>query len=108
MYILYESYTDETRNMKDLNFNTKIIGLYETKEQAKDKLKEYLDYLVKDFETEYNWFVKKYNKKIIKDDERYKNVIDIYEVFNDYIDNIAEMYYLILEKVESDLNENDN
>ena len=35
MYVLYESYTDETRNMKDLNFNTKVIGLYKTKEQAK-------------------------------------------------------------------------
>lgn len=105
MYVLYESYTDETRNMKDLNFNTKVIGLYKTKEQAKDNLKKHINCLVEDLNASYTWFVKKYDKKIIEDDERYKNIIDIYEVFNDYIDNIAEMYYLILEKVESDLNE---
>ena len=47
---------------------------------------------------EQDWFVRQFDKKIIKDE--FDNIIKVYEVFNEYIDNIAEVYYVVLEKVE--------
>ena len=105
MYIIYETYTDETRNMKDLRFNTKIIGIYESKKNAIDKFKEHLEDIQLDFTDDNNWYIKKYSKGLAK--EQIKNVIEIYEVFNDFIENCEEVFYVVLEKVESDLNENE-
>ena len=47
---------------------------------------------------EQDWFVRQFDKKIIKDE--FDNIIKVYEVFNEYIDNIAEVYYVVLEKVK--------
>ena len=104
MYLIYETYTDETRNMKDLRFNTKIIGVYESKKVAINKFKEHLEDIQLDFTDENNWYIKKYSKSLAK--EQIKNVIDIYEVFNEFVDNYEEIFYVVLEKVESDLDEN--
>lgn len=41
-YILYESHIDETRIMKNLRFNTKIIGLYDEKKLAINELQNML------------------------------------------------------------------
>lgn len=104
MYLIYETYTDETRNMKDLRFNTRIIGVYEDKKIAVNKYKEHLEDIQLDFTDENNWYVKKYDKKLMK--EQIKNALEIYEVFNEFVDNYEEVFYVVLEKVESDLNEN--
>ena len=105
MYLIYETYTDETRNMKNLRFNTRIIGLYEDKKIAVNKYKEHLEDIQLDFTDENNWYVKKYDKKLMK--EQIKNALEIYEVFNEFVDNCEEVFYVVLEKVESDLNENE-
>ena len=106
MYLIYETYTDETRNMKDLRFNTRIIGVYEDKKIAVNKYKEHLEDIQLDFTDENNWYVKKYDKKLMK--EQIKNALEIYEVFNEFVDNCEEVFYVVLEKVESDLDENNN
>lgn len=105
MYLIYETYTDETRNMKNLRFNTRIIGVYEDKKIAVNKYKEHLEDIQLDFTDENNWYVKKYDKKLMK--EQIKNTLEIYEVFNEFVDNCEEVFYVVLEKVESDLNENE-
>ena len=106
MYLIYETYTDETRNMKNLRFNTKIIGVYEDKKIAVNKYKEHLEDIQLDFTDENNWYIKKYSKSLAK--EQIKNVIDIYEVFNEFVDNCEEIFYVVLEKVESGLDDNNN
>ena len=106
MYLIYETYTDETRNMKDLRFNTRIIGVYENKKVAVDKYKQHLEDIQLDFTDENNWYIKQYDKKLMK--EQNKNTLEIYEVFNEFVDNCEEIFYVILEKVESDLDENNN
>ena len=105
IYILYKSYTDETRNMLDERFNTRIIGIYNDKKIAKGELMNYVNSIVDNLSSKYNWYVKKFNKKAIKDDN--KDIIEIYEVYNDYIDNIAEVFYVILEKKDNFLGENE-
>ena len=104
MYLIYETYTDETRNMKDLRFNTKIVGVYDSKKVAINRFKKHLEDIQLDFTDDNNWYIKKYNKGLAK--EQIKNVVEIYEVFNEFVDNCEEVFYVILEKVESDLNEN--
>lgn len=106
MYIIYETYTDETRNMKDLRFNTKIIGVYADKKVAKEKFEEHLEKIQLDLMSDYNWYIKKYDKKLLA--EQNENAIEVYEIFNEYIDNYEEVFYVVLEKVESDLNDNNN
>ena len=93
MYILYESYDDDCRNLKELDLNTKIIAIYNDKEQALIGLKELADntIILEDGETE--WFV----KEEILDNE---NIIGAYRVFNGEIENYNEFYTIILEKVE--------
>lgn len=98
MYVVYETFTDETKNMKELRFNTRIIGIYKRKGLAIGKLEEHLNKILKEVNKRYCWFVKESDMNIIKDEN--KNIIKSYEIYNDYIDNIAEMYYVILEKVE--------
>ena len=106
MYIIYETYTDETRNMKDLRFNTRIVGLYNDKKIAKEKLEEHLEQIQLDLINDNNWFVRKYDKKLMK--EQVENAVEIYEIFNEFIDNCEEIFYVVLEKVECDLNDNNN
>ena len=93
MYILYESYDDDCRNLKELDLNTKIIAIYNDKEQALVGLKELADNtsILQDGENE--CFV----KEEILDNE---NIIGAYRVFNGEIENYNEFYTIILEKVE--------
>lgn len=105
MYLIYETYTDETRNMRDLRFNTRIVGVYESKRKAKDEFDKHLEDIQLDFTEDNDWYIKKFDKKLAK--EQNENIIEVYEVFNEYVDNCGEVFYVILEKVESDLNDNE-
>ena len=93
MYILYESYDDDCRNLKELDLNTKIIAIYNDKEQALVGLKELTDNTIILEDGENEWFV----KEEILDNE---NIIGAYRVFNGEIENYNEFYTIILEKVE--------
>ena len=93
MYILYESYDDDCRNLKELDLNTKIIAIYNDKEQALISLKELADNTIILEDGENEWFV----KEEILDNE---NIIGAYRVFNGEIENYNEFYTIILEKVE--------
>lgn len=93
MYILYESYDDDCRNLKELDLNTKIIAIYNDKEQALIGLKELADNTIILEDGENEWFV----KEEILDNE---NIIGAYRVFNEEIENYNEFYTIILEKVE--------
>lgn len=106
MYLIYETYTDETRSMKDLRFNTKIIGLYDNKNIAINEYTKHLENIQLDFTDDNNWYIKKYDKKLMK--EQNKNAMEIYEVFNEFIDNCEEVYYVVLEKVEVFKDETNN
>ena len=93
MYILYESYDDDCRNLKELDLNTKIIAIYNDKEQALVGLKELADNTIILEDGENEWFVK---EEILDN----KNIIGAYRVFNGEIENYNEFYTIILEKVE--------
>lgn len=93
MYILYESYDDDCRNLKDLDLNTKIIAIYNNEEQALMGLKELADNTIILEDGENEWFV----KEEILDNE---NIIGAYKVFNGEIESYNEFYTIILEKVE--------
>ena len=93
MYILYESYDDDCRNLKELDLNTKIIAIYNDKEQALVGLKELADNTIILEDGENEWFVK---EEILDN----KNIIGAYRVFNGEIENYNELYTIILEKVE--------
>ena len=93
MYILYESYDDDCKNLKELDLNTKIIAIYNDKEQALVGLKELADNTIILEDGKSEWFV----KEEILDNE---NIIDAYRVFNGEIENYNELYTIILEKVE--------
>lgn len=93
MYILYESYDDDCKNLKELDLNTKIIAIYNDKEQALVGLKELADNTIILEDGKSEWFV----KEEILDNE---NIIGAYRVFNGEIENYNELYTIILEKVE--------
>ena len=93
MYISYESYDDDCRNFNELDLNTKIIAIYNDKEQALVGLKELADNTIILEDGENEWFV----KEEILDNE---NIIGAYRVFNGEIENYNEFYTIILEKVE--------
>ena len=94
MYLLYETYTDETKNMRDILLNTHIVGLYDDKKYAKQKLLEHLQNTKLNYKDKHNWYIKKVKKHIF-----HKNIIEIYEVYNDFIENYEEIFYVVLEKV---------
>lgn len=106
MYLIYETYTDETRNMRDLRFNTKIVGVYENKKVAIDKYEKHLENIQLDLIDRNNWYIKKYDKKLMK--EQNENALEIYEIFNEFIDNYEEVFYVVLEKVEVSRDETKN
>lgn len=68
------------------------------KKIAKAELEKHIELTISKVNEEQDWFVRQFDKKIIKDE--FDNIIKVYEVFNEYIDNIAEVYYVVLEKVE--------
>ena len=93
MYILYESYDDDCRNLKELDLNTKIIAIYNDKKQALIGLKKLADNTIILEDGENEWFVK---EEMLDN----KNIIGAYRVFNGEIENYNEFYTIILEKVE--------
>lgn len=93
MYILYESYNEDCKNLKELYLNTKIIALYNNKEQALMGLKELVDNTIILEDGNNEWFVK---EEVLDN----KNIIGAYNVFNSEIDNYEEYYTIVLEKVE--------
>ena len=54
--------------MKDLRLNTKIIGVYDNERIAKGKLEEHIKKIQLDYEDKYNWFYKKFDKGIRKEE----------------------------------------
>lgn len=40
MYIIYETYTDDTRNIKEMRFNTKIVGAYYDEKNSKSRIRK--------------------------------------------------------------------
>ena len=82
MYIIYETYTDDTRNIKEMRFNTKIVGAYYDERIAKAELEKHIELTISKVNEEQDWFVRQFDKKIIKDE--FDNIIKVYEVFNEY------------------------
>lgn len=93
MYLLYESYDDESKASKEFELNTKIIALYNNEEQALMGLKELADNTIVLEDGKNEWFVK---EECVDND----NVLGAYRVFNKEIDNYNECYVIILEKLE--------
>lgn len=97
MYLLYESYNDECRVIKEERTNTKILGLYEDKDKALEMLENVVEETITSFEDKNgNWFSKKMSKDLIENE----NIIKVYQIFNEEMENIWEMFYIIVEKIE--------
>ncbi len=98
MYLLYETYIDEVRNMKKQQLNTRIIGLYQDKKSAKEYLINYINDIILAEEKNEEWYVIPHrDKRVLK--EQNKNLVEVYQVFNDFIGNFTEMFYIVLEKI---------
>lgn len=97
MYILYETYGDNARLLKDVRINTKILGVYNDKKSGLNAIDKIVKKTIFNMLDKNNWYYKKYDKKLLDNE---KDVIKAYEIFNDFIDNCEEEYLIILEKVE--------
>lgn len=93
MYILYESYNDETKYIKELEYNTKIIGLYNDKDKAIKKLNEIVNNTITLEDGTNEWFT----KEVFVED---KQVVSAYQVFNKGIEEYEESYVIILLEME--------
>lgn len=93
MYILYESYNDETKYIKELEYNTKIIGLYSNKDKAIEKLNEVVNNTITLEDGTNEWFT----KEVFVED---KQVVSVYQVFNKGIEEYEESYAIILLEME--------
>lgn len=96
MYLIYESYTDECRNLKDLLVNTKIVGLYKDKEQALEYYNTYLESTITHSGNECDWFMQEFDVDLLEN----KNIIKAHRVYNEDIETYSDYYMVILEKVE--------
>ena len=97
MYMLYESYSDEVKGLLNRSSNTAIKGIYEDKKVANEELDKLIERTINNISIKFDWYVKEMSKKLIDSNNEVKKV---YEVFNEYIDNIEERYLIILERVE--------
>lgn len=97
MYILYETYGDNARLLKEIRINTKIIGVYTDKKSGLNAIDKIVEETTLNTLDKNNWYYKKYDKKLLDNE---KDVIKAYEIFNDFVDNCEEEYLIILEKVE--------
>lgn len=95
MYLIYESYTDECRNLKDLLVNTKIVGLFKDKEQALECYDAYLESTITQSDGEYDWFMQEFDTSLLEN----KNIIKAYRVYNEDIETYSDYYMVILEEV---------
>lgn len=95
MYILYEDYSDEIKNIFGYNKNTRIIGVFNNKKNALKQCSELVENTINKVGN-YNWFVKEIKADILSSNHK---IIKSYEVFNEEIDNCFERYLIILEKV---------
>ena len=96
MYILYESYTDECMNSKDLTMNTKIIALYNTEEQAVEGYNNDLDKTITQSDKEYDWFTQEISVDLLEN----ANIINACRVYNGGIEVCEDCYLIALEKME--------
>jgi len=95
MYILYESYTDECMNSKDLTMNTKIIALYNTEEQAVEGYNNHLDKTITQSDKEYDWFTQEISVDLLEN----ANIINACRVYNGGIEVCEDCYLIALEKM---------
>ena len=65
MYIIYESYIDEIKDIKEIDNNTKIIGLIEDEEKALQFLEKYMENTITNNEKEFDWFYKELEKDLL-------------------------------------------
>lgn len=96
IYVLYETYCDDIKQLKEQTNNTKIIGVFEDLEIANEYISDYLDKIITQDSDNVNWFFKEIKNDLIDN----MNIIKVYDIFNDEIDNYEEHYSLILEKSE--------
>ena len=99
MYLLYESYTDECRNLKDLLVNTKLIALYNNKEQAVMEYNNYLEKTITQSDGEYDWFIQKVELDLLEN----KNILGAHRVYNEGIEMYGDYYMIVLEKIEEEI-----
>lgn len=96
IYVLYETYCDDIKQLKEQTNNTKIIGVFDDLEIANEYISDYLDKIITQDSDNVNWFFKEIKNDLIDN----TNIIKVYDIFNDEIDNYEEHYSLILEKSE--------
>lgn len=99
MYLLYESYTDECRNLKDLLVNTKLIALYNNKEQAVTKYNNYLERTITQSDGEYDWFIQEVDLDLLEN----KNILGACRVYNEGIEIYDDYYMIVLEKIKEEI-----
>lgn len=97
MYILYETYGDNARLLKETRINTKIIGVYADKKSGLNAIDKIVEETMLNALDKNDWYYKKYDKKLL---DNGKDVVKAYEMFNNFIENCEEEYLIILEKVE--------
>lgn len=96
MYILYESYTDDYVYSKELISNTKIIALYNNKEQAINRYNNLAKETITQNDSNFDWFVKELEVDLLNN----TNIIMACNVYNGGIENYKDNYMIILEEIE--------
>ena len=74
-----------------------VQGLYDEKKLAINELQKYVDDIMLNLTDEHNWYIKEFDIKLAKEEN--KNIVAVYEVFNEEIDNCGEVFYVILEQI---------
>ena len=82
--------------MKDLLVNTKLIALYNNKEQSVMKYNNYLEKSITQSDGEYDWFIQKVELDLLEN----KNILGACRVYNEGIEICGDYYMIILEKIE--------
>lgn len=96
MYVLYESYDDDIRTLKDIDINTKIIGVYTTQEQGVSAFEKLAEQTITKTDGENDWFRQEVSVALLEND----NIVCACQMCNGGLDDFAELYTIILEKVE--------
>lgn len=96
MYLLYESYTDDCRNLKDLSVNTRLVALYNNKERAVMEYKDYLEKTITQSDGEYDWFVQELDLDLLEN----KNILGACRVYNEGIEVYNDYYMIVLEEIK--------
>lgn len=99
MYLLYESYTDEYKNLKDLLVNTKLMALYNNKKQAVMEYNNYLERIITQSDGEYDWFIQEVELNLLEN----KNILGACKVYNEGIEIHNYYYMIVLEKIKEEI-----